>query len=373
MPRRTTVTEQRDLEAYILRYEDNLGWAEIAQRLNMTGESVARAAALRHQRRFLPTQPTINTRRSEAGRYAALRRFGRPATAPQPVSQHGILDRTFGVEIEFKGITKLLASQVVAQALNIEHVHMFPYHATDRTGAAPCQTCREVVTAEHKYAQWKIESDGSVTSYRDGGVEYGGEVVSPVLTINGGGLDQITKVVTALRNAGAKVDRDCGLHVHIGVKDLTGAQRAQIVTAWYRSKRVVNTFVTKSRWRNRFCHHLPSNEHANIVNRLTTNNEIVRETLLACGHNKYRSLNLMPFPKIGTFEVRLHQGTLNGTKITNWVHLLLSMFHAAANQAEFSEEPANQTTRFFEVLQQHGTLTDRQINWFQQRAATLNP
>jgi hypothetical protein len=373
MPRRTTATEQRDLEAYVLRHENGMTWHEIASQLGMTGESVARTAAQRHQRRFLTIQPTFNQRRSEAGRYAALRRFGRTTiTTTQIAIQHGILDRTFGVEIEFKGIPKRRAAEIVAEALGVAHVHMFPYHATERTGSAQCQLCQERVADELKYAQWKVESDGSVTSYREGGVEYGGEVVSPVLTINGGGLDQITKVVTALRNAGAKVDKFCGLHVHIGVKDLTGAQRANIVTGWEQSQRILNTFVARSRWRNRFCYHLPTREARELSQEFATNNAITRNDITVYGHSKYRSLNLMPFPKIGTFEVRLHQGTLNATKIKNWVHLLLSMFHAAANQAEFTAD-VTQTSRFFDVLQQHGTLTPSQINWFQQRAATLNP
>lgn len=55
---------------------------------------------------------------------------------------------------------------------------------------------------------WTVESDGSVT-------DPSAEVVSPVCRWED--IEMVQKVVRALRNAGAKVDESCGIHIHVGL------------------------------------------------------------------------------------------------------------------------------------------------------------
>lgn len=70
---------------------------------------------------------------------------------------------------------------------------------------------------------WKIVPDGSVA--------HGFEVVSPILR-GSEGRRQARIAYQALRDAGASVDRSCGLHVHLEATDLTAGTIARVVSLW---------------------------------------------------------------------------------------------------------------------------------------------
>jgi hypothetical protein len=150
------------------------------------------------------------------------------------------------VEIEFRAAPKRDAAQTIAAALGVAHVHCFGYHGN------VCETCGLAVPETERFANWKVERDGSVT-IGNGLVERGGEVVSPVLTLNGDGLDQIRKVLAALRAVGATVDGRCGLHMHIGVGDFDGVGRAAIVERFFVMQPTITRFVARRRLTNYYC------------------------------------------------------------------------------------------------------------------------
>ena len=341
MPRRTAHTEWVDRQCYEMR-QLNQSWAYIAQQLNLSGESVARTAANRHRER-LGIVTEINTRRSAAGRLAAERRHGRATTPIAPEGRANLVQnivlpigqRTFGAEIEFTGKYKHQAARDIAEVLNANgvtvaeymgapHIHSMPYHG-DR-----CEVCG--VTVTDKYRHWRVERDGSVTQHRRHG-EFGGEVVSPILTT--ADFNQLGLVLKALRaesnhpeTGKGKVSASCGLHIHVGVSDLTPDQRANVVKQWYGFADVVHTFVAQNRVGGTYSRSMSSQELSRVVNLLQngTRDRYAFERVT----EKYRSLNVLPFPKIGTFEFRLHQGTLNFNKVRNWVTLLLAFVQAFA-------------------------------------------
>lgn len=362
MPRRTEQTQHVDQRAWELR-QLGYGWRIIAFQLGLTGESVARAAAKRHAQRIGIIQG-VDARRAAAGRFAAQRRFNRTTT---PIAEgranlveNTILplnERTFGVEIEFTGKYKFQAARDIALALHetgvqvpqymgVPHIHTMGYHGER------CEVCGD--TVQDKYRQWRIERDGSVTQFRNN-QEFGGEVVGPILTIPD--FAQLNTVLKALRlptdwygaMLGGKVNASCGLHIHVGVKDLTPAQRAKIVRHWYNTTAVIHTFVAQSRINNHYCAQMNQREVDQVATLLefatTSQGSFDRTT------NKYRSLNVLPFPKIGTFEFRLHQGTLNATKVRNWVTLLLAFVGGFATEQQAPlGQTVERTERFLDIL-----------------------
>jgi len=364
MPQTTSQTLQRDRDAWILRNQDNQTWAVIAQTLGFTQESVARAAARRHARRlgFIPS-PTPN--RSRAGREAALQRFGQQ-TAPITMTNFlPINQRTFGVEIEFKTAQKHFAAQKVADALGVNHIHSFAYHNNR------CEVCHQVVPTHEIFTQWKVERDGSVTTVMNG-TEYGGELVSPILSLDGNGLQQIKTVTQALKQAGATVDRRCGLHIHISVKDFDNQQRANIMDLWAFQERVIERFVTKSRINNQYCARL------NPVRASETVHALKFGRSLSAVSSKMQSLNVLPYetPK-KTFEVRLHQGTLSGKKINTWVKLLLAFFqNSAMNDRTLTDFPVPDLNNIevrplLGVLAGKGLIGQRDADYLTERADAL--
>lgn len=93
---------------------------------------------------------------------------------------------------------------------------------------------------------WKIVPDGSLNN--------GFEVVSPPLE-GCEGLEAVRAAITALDDAGATVDRACGLHVHFDAADLSAAEIKMIVLRYARFEREIDRFIPPSRRanNNRYC------------------------------------------------------------------------------------------------------------------------
>lgn len=368
MPRQTPRTRWIDHQTYEMRGRGH-SWAYIAQALDLSGESVARASANRHAQR-LGIVTEVNARRSAAGRLAASRRHGRTdAIVPEgraALVQNTLLplgQRTFGAEIEFVGKYKHQAARDIALALHeagvtvpfymgTPHIHSMPYHGNT------CEVCHETLT--EKYLHWRLERDGSVTQHRTWG-EFGGEVVSPILTTEN--FQHLNIVLKALRQEtdyhneifGAKVTRSCGLHIHVGVKDLTPAQRAKVVQQWYGYAEVLHTFVAQDRVGGTYSRQMGVSEVQRVMTLLES--DVRDEYAYQRVTEKYRSLNVLPYPKIGTFEFRLHQGTLNFNKVRNWVTLLMAFVEAFATDetapntdVNFYNRTATNTVSFLDLL-----------------------
>lgn len=125
-------------------------------------------------------------------------------------------NQTFGVEIEFSGISQLYAIGVVAKTiLHRENIDNEIYHVRyDHDGT--------ILTGlgfrDEQGRQWQIVGDGSVRYSQtnddiDGGC---GELVTPVLKYDE--IETLQSVVRALRGVGAVSSHayNCGLHIHVG-------------------------------------------------------------------------------------------------------------------------------------------------------------
>jgi len=346
-----------DRIAYTLRTQSTpISWANIALAIGVSGESVARASAQRHQiRHNLPALTIPSARRSNAGRAVALGRWN----SSTPTSSAW----TFGVEIEFQGTSRRAVAEELARVFG-RHIHLYPYHAHDynRTGCVLCGV------DSVGYADWKVETDGSVSHDTHTPSGQGGEVVSPVLTINR--ISEIDTVVKAIKAVGGKATVKCGLHVHIGVAHLTHSQRASIVAQWEQAQHAVKNFVSPSRRyggasygtrsNGYWCKDTGSTEVQRIIEVLsdTTLLPKTKELRDKLGRvtEKYRGLNVLPLGKIGTFEVRLHQGTLSATKIKAWVELLIAFFDFASTVHTSSLALTTEPDYFLKTLEEKASL-----------------
>ncbi len=117
---------------------------------------------------------------------------------------------TFGVELEYEHISLDRAAAAVADAVGGTYHYEGGYYSK-RTVALP------------DWRKWTIMTDGSLSC--------GCETVSPVCTL--ADMDMVQKVVRALRAAGARAAATCGLHVHVGAKDMTCRTAANLAKMWY--------------------------------------------------------------------------------------------------------------------------------------------
>lgn len=354
---------------YALRGERyTYGW--IARACRLTGESTARA----YYNRYAAATGTVRVpseRRQRAGRTAATDRWRNTArtrpvrhhplpgqTQPQPL---GVISGDFGVEIEFIGAPQREAARAVAAALGVAHIHVFGYHGST------CLDCSRSVS--EPYREWKIEHDGTVTSGRYPHAT-GGELVSPVL--NGeDGFRQIMLVTEALRSVGARVSRRAGLHVHVNVTGFNRGQRANLVQTFANVQSAMFSMVARSRRNNGYCLPLGPQQTADYVNTLRNG----RDPSTA---SRRLALNVAPFVRIGTYEYRLHQGSVNGKKIVSWVRFLLAFTQYAGNASAEQQQEAlgfgvdTLIDRLAQTTSDHGfVLTASQGNYLKRRVATV--
>ena len=214
--------------------------------------------------------------------------------------------RTFGVEIEAFGVTRdALLAELRAQGLE---AHDENYNHAARP-------------------YWKIVSDGSV----QGANAF--ELVSPVLR-GYEGLEDLARACRALKICGAQVNSSCGLHVHLGARDLSIEAMRQLVRNYLVLEPTIDQLVPANRRgsANTYCRSLQRGrtlaEAEQAILSATTAQEL---STAANAGNRYHKVNMQSFFRQGTIEFRQHSGTTDFEKISFWVKLL-------ANLVDFSKQ-----------------------------------
>lgn len=199
-----------------------------------------------------------------------------------------LTDRTFGIEMEFEGAN----IHEVANTLN----QVVACHYEGYTHAVT--------------SHWKIVTDGSLPNYSTCG-----EIVSPILRGEEGVLE-LKRVCDALDTIeGIKVTRNCGLHIHLGVEDLTVAQIQTVYERYADYEAQIDLVMPRSRRGSaHWCDTIQTAKSR--VKRAKSKRHLVSAA------NKYRKVNLNKLTQYGTIEFRHHSGTLNFTKIVNWLSFL---------------------------------------------------
>jgi hypothetical protein len=130
-----------------------------------------------------------------------------------------IFNRTFGVEFEAYNVEKTTLKNALIVA------------------GIQC----EVETYNHSTKEhWKIVRDGSLTGTNTF------ELVSPILQ-GADGMRQLEIVCRVLSECGAKVNKSCGTHVHLGASDLSIEQWQRIYINYSRLENVIDGFMPHSR------------------------------------------------------------------------------------------------------------------------------
>ena len=213
------------------------------------------------------------------------------------------IGRTFGVEIETVGLSE-------DEAL----------HALARAGLS----ARTASYSNRDYSEWSIKGDASLESPTGEAAE----VVSPVLTWgNPDHYRQVARTCAALRAAGARVNETCGLHVHIGVSDLSRTELVGVVKAYTAAQDSMNRNIAPERVGSGWGKVYPdwTDPTRRAYDGLSWDD--LTSDFLARGYarDRYMTVNLMPYADRGTVEFRAHNGTLNPRRILSWAGLVMSL------------------------------------------------
>jgi hypothetical protein len=174
----------------------------------------------------------------------------------------------------------------------------------------------------------------------DGSIECPDEFIAREFSshiFNGDGLlEAIKEVGSQLKNVNAQVNKTCGFHVHLDMQNETNEEQENIVKWWYEFEKILFAFVSPSRRYNSYTEEIKSRIDSTVkFAKATTSYKN------ALRHNRYHALNVVAFDKHGSFEVRLHQGTVDPEKIHHWTLLLIAFFDT------FTKKPF---TPYYELL-----------------------
>ena len=159
---------------------------------------------------------------------------------------------------------------------------------------------------------YKIVSDGSLEGTN------ANEVVSPILK-GTKGMNSLETICKALAEVDAKVNRSCGLHVHIGAERMSDEHYCRLVRNYQRIERAIDSFMPNSRRANNngYCHSLVGINFENC----TTKREIAQ----AMHNDRYFKVNAIAYNRHKTIEFRQHSGTTDYEKISKWVMFLAKL------------------------------------------------
>lgn len=145
----------------------------------------------------------------------------------------------------------------------------------------------------------ELKSDGSVKDLGPGYYPHEIAVCVPVSKRN----EIISSVLKVLNESGAKVNKTCGLHVHL---DMRGYDHTKAFSNLVSAQTILYQMIPASRRDNTYCKKTVNKSFAYHRN----------------SSNRYQGINPCSFRKYRTIEVRLHSGTTDFTKITNFMDIL---------------------------------------------------
>jgi hypothetical protein len=157
--------------------------------------------------------------------------------------------------------------------------------------------------------RWQVKADGTR--------HVSAEAVSPVLDRDR--LNEAKKATRALLASGATVNKQTGLHVHVGADEYGVEAIARLVWNWNLAHNTLGALVAKSRLNNHFCQPVALYNLDAWVEHVRNNN------ISNAQGGRYYSLNLNSYSRHSTVEFRLHHGTLNGSKVKAWAEFVSAM------------------------------------------------
>lgn len=151
-------------------------------------------------------------------------------------------------------------------------------------------------------------------------------------------LSNLEKCCKLINSLGGKVNKSCGMHVHLDARHLNRNEVILIGAKFKKTLPLLLSMVPETRRSNHYCKSQVSFEH------------------------RHSAVNLGAYEKHKTIEIRLHSSTTDFNKIKNWITLLNGIANA---------ETLGPCTEL-NTLTQWVYLSEDLIEYFSQRIALFN-
>ena len=254
----------------------------------------------------------------------------------------------FGVEIETVNITREMAARAIQQVTG---------------GYVNGSRC---VAEDGRI--WQVVTDGSLN---DVPCHLRSEVVTPILTYPDD-VPVLQQVIRCLRHSGAKINSQCGIHVHVDASILE--TKAIVRLAKYINKQESLIYQALSISQRRISKYTKPLD-ASFIEKLEKKRSLSMNQLntLWYGsynhspskyHNsRYAGLNLHSIFEKGTVEFRWFEGSLHAGKVKSYIQLCLLLVNKAINSrgacsTKRTYNPATAKYDFRVVLLRLGAIGD---------------
>lgn len=187
----------------------------------------------------------------------------------------------------------------------------------------------------HEYVN--VGTDGSIDGYREGETGREIRVCIPRAKVR----EIVPQITEALHSIGARVNRSCGLHVHLDQRNAANVELNY--QKLVRAQSLLYQVVPLSRRENRYCRR--SRQY---------------DFRAAADGNRYHAINANAYHRYRTLEVRLFGGTLSGSKIVNWIETLYGIVEGT---------PSLRCPKNFDIAKRYWKLSDENLVWLKSRAA----
>jgi hypothetical protein len=172
-----------------------------------------------------------------------------------------------------------------------------------------------------------VVPDGSLS-----GGDQSGEVVSPILTYQD--IEELQRIIRAIRHAGARCDDSCGIHLHIDGGNMDARAVTNLVKMVHKQERLIEHALGISETRlARYCRPVD----ADFIRRLETRRPRTMQEISEAWYgranvsperyhcSRYHGLNLNSLFFRGSIEFRWFQGTLHAGEIKGYLQLVLAI------------------------------------------------
>lgn len=267
------------------------------------------------------------------------------------MSEIGLKDQCFGVEVELTGITREQAAQALADYFGTESRQGDDYYDSwyvrDEAGK-----------------EWRLMSDSSIRGEHKVGARYNStsdpryrvEMVTPKLTY--AELPKFQECVRRVRTAGGKVNSSCGIHIHVDAANHNRQSLKNLIGIMYSKEDILfKALKVQTSRESNYCQKVRPIVLEKI--RRMPNSTISMEKLKRVWYGgrdgshdhyddtRYYALNLHAVFSKGTLEWRCFESTLHAGKVRANITLALAISAQAINQkctqmrkTEITENPA---------------------------------
>jgi len=241
-----------------------------------------------------------------------------------------IKKQRYGVEVEMTGITREKAANIIAEVFGTR-------------ASAPDRTCYHTITIKDQSSRtWKVMRDASIrpeindnTHHRTD--EYSVEMVTPPLKYED--IETLQNIIRKLREAGAKSNSSCGIHIHVDGKNHTPKSLKKLVNFMVARQDLIYEALNIGARGDRWCRKLSPQllaemrKDKNLSKASAENIWYSSANDNYCGGvdyqhynpTRYHGVNLHSYFSKGTVEFRLFNGTLHAGKIKAYIQFCLAV------------------------------------------------